>query len=78
MSWAPQLAHLAGSRPLLLRLTNVALAGLRIPAVREALFAAVDAAKEAARQYLGLMLVAQLHPKRRLERHAPDMRMHAR
>ena len=74
MSWAPQLAHLAGSRPLLLRLTNVALAGLRIPAIREALFAA----KEAARQYLGLMLVAQLHPKRRLERHAPDMRMHAR
>jgi len=46
MSWAPQLAHLAGSRPLLLRLTNVALAGLRIPAVREALFAAVDAAKD--------------------------------
>lgn len=36
------------------------------------------AAKEAARQYLELMLVAQLHPKRRLERHAPDMRMHAR
>ena len=43
---APQLAQLAGSRPLLLRLTNVALAGLRIPAVREALFAAVDAAKD--------------------------------
>mgnify|MGYP006932643165 CR=1 FL=1 len=43
---APTLAKLAGSRPLLLRLTNVALAGLRIPAVREALFAAVDAAKD--------------------------------